>query len=66
MLYVVIILSIVCAGFFIWAARDYKRRKSESGKGKDKPPFRSEEDMDEYGKPLKSQGYNPVDFEDAE
>lgn len=66
MFYVVIILSIACAVFFVWAARDYRKRKRELDEKKDKPPFRSEEDLEEYGKPMKDEDYNPVDFDDAE
>lgn len=66
MWYFVIVVSIVWIGFFIWARTDYKRRKREFIKKKVKPPFRSEEDLEEYGKPLEDYEKPTVDFDDAE
>ena len=43
-----IIVSIICVLFFIWAQIDYKRRKRENNKKKDKPNFRTDKDSDVY------------------
>ena len=61
-----IFVSIICVLFFIWARIDYKRRKIENNKKKYKPPFRSEEDREEYAKPMEDEHQSRVDFDDAE
>ena len=66
MWYIVIILSIICVCFYVWAARDYRARKKELDKERLKPSFRSEEDLEEYKKPLKDKEHEIVDFDDAE
>jgi hypothetical protein len=67
MWYIVIsILSVVLVAFFIWARADYKKQKRKIEKTKDKPHFRTEDSLEEYGKPMKDGESNPVDFEDAE
>jgi len=66
MWYFVIIVSVVMIGFFIWSGADYRRQKIEREKEKDKPPFRSEQDLEEYGKSMEDKDYNPVDFGDTE
>ncbi|MGB2705564.1 MAG: hypothetical protein WBC74_01720 [Candidatus Omnitrophota bacterium] len=63
MQYFVIIVAIVCIGFFIWASVENKKRKKKQDKRKDRPLFRTEEDLEEYGKPMES---HPVDFDDEE
>ena len=63
MWYLIIIISVIWIGVFIWARMDYKKRRVVNNKSKDKPAFRSEEDLEEYGKPMEPK---PVDFEDAE
>ena len=66
MWYVIIILSVICVGFFMWARADYAKRKKESDKSKDKPSFRTEDVLEEYGKPMKDNDQTSVDFDDAE
>jgi len=61
-----IIVSAICVIFFIWARIDYKRRKREVGKKKDKPPFRTEEVLEEYAKPMEDEHQASVDFDDAD
>ena len=61
-----IIVSAVCVIFFIWAAIDYKRRRRENGKKGNKPLFRTDEDSEEYAKPMEDEHKSRVDFEDAE
>ena len=65
MKYFIIIILLILAGFFIWIAMDSKKKNKEDGK-KDRPPFRSEQDLEEYGKKMEDTEYNPVDFDDAE
>jgi uncharacterized lipoprotein YddW (UPF0748 family) len=60
MLKALIIISIVWVGFFLLAGWRKKNGK------KNKPTFRTEEDLDEYGKPMKDDHQSTVDFEDAE
>ena len=60
-----IIVSIVCVLLFIWARIDYKRRKKENNKKKDKSPFRTDKDYEEYAKPMNDEHQESVDFDDA-
>ena len=62
----IIIVSAVWIGFFIWARIDYKRRKKETNKKKTRPTFRTEEDCEEYAKPMEDEHKTSVDFDDAE
>lgn len=64
MCYVIIVLSVICVAFIVWAGANHKKRKSKPPK-KEKPPFRTEETLEEYGKPMKDQAQSPVDFDDA-
>lgn len=62
--YFVIIVSLIVAGYFVWTNIEEKREKKKAKmKHEEKPLFRSEEDLEEYGKPMDS---HPVDFDDAE
>lgn len=59
-----IIVSVICIGFFVWSGIDYKRRKEKNNKAF-KPPFRSEQDVQEYAKPMKGDDQSSVDLDDA-
>ena len=63
---VIIILSVVCVALFIWVKEDYKKQRKKLNKEEDKPHFRTEDVLEEYGKPMKDKDHNPVDFDDAE
>lgn len=63
---IVIVVSIIWVGFFVWVRMDYKRRKAESVKKKARPPFRSEEGLEGYEKPLEDCHSPTIDFDDAE
>ena len=62
----IIIISVVWIGFLIWARADYKRRNRDRNKKKQKPPFRTEEDLDKYAKPMEDEHRSRVDFDDAD
>ena len=62
----IIVVSVLWIGFFIIARIDSKRRKKESEKKKTKPAFRTEEDLDEYAKPMNDEHQSRVDFEDTD
>ncbi len=64
MWYFIIAVLVILTGFFIWTAMDYRRQKKDNEKDKEKPSFRSEQDLEEYGKKMEDKGYNPVDFDD--
>lgn len=64
MRYFIIILSVVFIGFIILSSR-YCRKK-ENTKKTEKPSFRSDKDLEEYGKPMEDGEQNVVDFDDAE
>ncbi|MFC1576294.1 hypothetical protein ACFL3J_01340 [Candidatus Omnitrophota bacterium] len=49
--------------FIIAGIIDKKRKKMRKQKHEDRPRFRTEENVEEYGKPMDPQ---PVDFDDAE
>ena len=66
MWYVVIILSVICAGFFIWISANHKSGKRKLNEKKEKPPFRTKEVLEEYGKPMKDDEQQTVDFDDAD
>ncbi len=60
------VISVLWIGFFIWACTDSaKRRKERNGKNSG-PAFRTEEDLDEYGKPMSDEHHSKIDFDDAE
>ena len=63
MVYFIAIVSIVWVGFFL-LTNTRKRRKNN--KHKDKPPFRTEKDLQEYGKPMEDEHQPLIDFDDAE
>ena len=66
MWYFIITVSVILAVFFIWSGMECRKQKKASQKNKDKPSFRSEQDLDEYGKSMQDKDYNPVDFGDTE
>ncbi len=61
-----IIISVVWVGYFVWARIDSRRRIKELAKRKMKPPFRTEGDVDKYAKPMEDEHQSRVDFEDAD
>ena len=64
MLYFVIIVSIIVIAFFVWAGIDNKKqKKKEDMDNEEKPLFHTEEDLEEYGKPMDSQSVNLDDAE---
>lgn len=66
MLTFIIVISVAWVGFVIWARIDSKKRREELNKKKDKPTFRTEEDLNEYAKPMNDEHQGKVDFDDAE
>ncbi|MFA6321454.1 MAG: hypothetical protein WCY36_06325 [Candidatus Omnitrophota bacterium] len=62
----VIAISVIWIGFVIWARLDNKKRRDEAEKKKNKPTFRTEEDLNEYAKPMDDSHHGKVDFDDAE
>ena len=64
MWYGVIVVTVILIVYFVWANRESKRSiEKQQKKNKEKPLVRTEEDLEEYGKPLDS---HPVDFNDEE
>jgi len=63
---VVIILSVLCVAYFSWARIDSKRRKAEAEKHRTKPTFRTEDDVNEYAKPMADEHQSKAKFEDTE
>lgn len=53
-LIIVIVLAVVCTGFYIWVNMDYKKRKKEIFREKEEPlqTCRSEDNLEEYGKKI--------------
>jgi flagellar biosynthesis/type III secretory pathway M-ring protein FliF/YscJ len=60
------VISVIWVGFFAVARIRSKKKNMELAKKKEKPAFRTEEDLDEYGKPMKDAHGTSVDFDDAE
>ncbi|MDD5428678.1 MAG: hypothetical protein PHI58_05525 [Candidatus Omnitrophica bacterium] len=63
---IISVISVIWIGYFIWARNDAKKRRAEYNKKKDKPTFRTEEDLNEYAKPMDDEHHGKVDFDDAE
>jgi len=66
MWYIIVILSVICIAFSIWVRSYYKKQQKSKAGAKDRPPFRTEDVLEEYGKPLKDKEQPTVDFDDAE
>ena len=66
MLYFVIIVAVICIILYAWAVKDYKKEKKKAEKEGEKSVFRSENDLEEYAKPMKDGDQNTVDMDDAE
>jgi hypothetical protein len=62
----IIIIVAACVLFFAWSRIDYKRKKAERGNRVDKPLFRTDDDVQEYAKPMKDPEHSSVDLDDAE
>ena len=63
---IIVVLSIILIAFFLWARADYRKQKRKIDKAEGKPSFRTEDVLEEYGKPMRDKENNPVDFDDAE
>jgi len=63
MQYFVVIVACACVLFFIWTSIAYRRRKKRENKRVDGPLFRTEENLEEYGKPMEPP---VVDFDDED
>ena len=66
MWYILVILSVLCVGFSIWVRKYHKKHEKSKPVVKDKPPFRTEDVLEEYGKPMKDKDQPTVDLDDAE
>lgn len=64
MWYLIGVVVMVLAGFFVYANIRKNEKPVDSAKTADKP-FRTEEDLSTYGKPLDDK-HSHVDFDDAE
>lgn len=62
----VIVISILCVAYFSWARWDSKKRRAEAEKHKTKPTFRTEENVNEYAKPMSDEHQSKPDFENTE
>ena len=65
MWYLIGIVAVVLAGFFIYASMKKNKRPACGCKSDDKPAFRTEEKLSTYNKPLDDK-QSRVDFDDAE
>ena len=63
MRYIIMLVSVLCVAVFAWAGMKNRKKKLQEDKKKTKPPFRTEETLPEYGKPMEPPA---VDFDDAE
>lgn len=66
MMYFLIILSVILVAVFVWPRSRHKNQKKYREKREEKPSFRSEQDLEKYGKKMEDEDYNPVDFDDAD
>jgi len=65
MWYLIGVVAMVLVGFLLYASRKNKRDACAGGKANDVPPFRTEESLNSYNKPMDDQ-HSHVDFDDAE
>ncbi len=65
MWYLIGVVAIVLIGFFLYANTRKSKQGAKSAKIGDNPPFRTEEKLDSYNKPMDDQHLH-VDFDDAE
>ena len=65
MWYLVGIVAIVLIGFFVYARIKKNKNSTNSAEKADKPPFRTEEKLNAYRKPLDDK-HSHVDFDDEE
>ncbi|MCX5678481.1 MAG: hypothetical protein NTY76_05165 [Candidatus Omnitrophica bacterium] len=65
MWYLIGVIAIALVGFFLYANAKKNKRDAEKAKAGDKPPFRTEEKLSSYNKPMDNQ-HSHVDFDDAE
>lgn len=63
---IVFVIAILWVVLIVWLRSDIKRRRKETEKRSNKPTFRTEEDLEEYGKPMDDKHEPHVDFDDAE
>jgi hypothetical protein len=67
MSYFMVAALMVLAAFFVAASLYYKKRGKGLKKDSEKPAFRTEDSLQEYGKPMKDgRGEPGVSFDDAE
>ncbi len=59
------IVAVVLIGFFLYASAKRRKQNSEHAKADDNSPFRTEEDLNSYAKPM-DDSHSHVDFDDAE
>lgn len=65
MWYLAGVVAIALVGFFLYASAKKSKQDAEKAKTGDKPPFRTEEKLSSYNKPMDDQ-HSHVDFDDAE
>lgn len=65
MWYLIGIVAIVLVGFFVYASIKKHKQSINNSKKADKPPFRTEEELNTYNKPLDDK-HSHVDFDDGE
>jgi len=66
MWYLIGVAAVVLIGFFLYTSMKKNKRKPGQGNGtKDGVPFRTEEDLNSYSKPMDDR-HSHVDFDDAE
>jgi hypothetical protein len=65
MWYLIGIAAVVLTGFLLYAGAKRHKRDSDNARSEDNPPFRTEEDLNSYSKPM-DDSHSHVDFDDAE
>lgn len=65
MWYLIAIVAAVLMGLFVYASVMKNKRAVDNAKTKEKPSFRTEEDLSSYSKPMDGR-HTHVDFDDVE
>ena len=66
MIYFIILIFIIFIAIFMWMRKDYRKQRKDHKAGEEKPAFRTDKDLQEYGKKMKDGEEDIMDLHDSE